>query len=58
MPFPQGRLRDPIASDGTGQSIVRLNHSVGQGFWHAFDYDSLPAFMQQHGLKQLGPPGH
>ncbi len=41
-----------------GQSIVRLNHSVGQGFWHAFDYDSLPAFMQQHGLKQLGPPGH
>ncbi len=41
-----------------GQSIVRLNKSVGQGFWHAFEYDSLPAFMQQHGLHQLGAASH
>ena len=39
-----------------GQSIVRLNNSVGRGFWRAFEYDSLPAFMQQHGLNQLGAP--
>jgi LCP family protein required for cell wall assembly len=37
-----------------GQSIVRLNQSVGRGFWHAFQYDSLPAFMRAHGLHSLG----
>jgi hypothetical protein len=24
------------------------------GFWHAFEYDSLPAYMQEHGLDPLG----
>jgi LCP family protein required for cell wall assembly len=37
-----------------GQSIVRLNRSVDRGFWHAFEYDSLPAFMRAHGLRPLG----
>jgi LCP family protein required for cell wall assembly len=27
------------------QSVVQLNRTVGAGFWHAFEYDSLPAFM-------------
>ena len=43
---------------GTGmvgsQSVVRLNRSLDRGFWHAFEYDSLPAFMQAHKLHQLG----
>jgi LCP family protein required for cell wall assembly len=37
-----------------GQSIVRLNQSVGRRFWHAFEYDSLPAFMRAHALAGLG----
>lgn len=37
-----------------GQSIVRLNQSVGPGFWHAFEYDTLPAYMRAHGLSHLG----
>jgi LCP family protein required for cell wall assembly len=43
---------------GTGmagtQSVVRLDRPLDQGFWHAFEYDSLPAFMQAHHLQQLG----
>ena len=43
---------------GTGsvgdQSVVWLNKSVSRGFWHAFEYDSLPAFMKAHKLQQLG----
>lgn len=43
---------------GTGwagtQSVVWLNRSVDAGFWHAFAYDTLPAFLQGHNLPQLG----
>jgi hypothetical protein len=43
---------------GTGQvgsqSVVFLNRSLDQGFWHAFAYDTLPAFMATHGLQPLG----
>jgi LCP family protein required for cell wall assembly len=43
---------------GTGQvgsqSVVFLNQSLDPGFWHAFEYDSLPAFMAAHHLQQLG----
>lgn len=43
---------------GTGwagsQSVVWLNRSLDAGFWHAFEYDTLPAFMQAHSLQQLG----
>ena len=39
---------------GTGQvgsqSVVNLNPSLDPGFWHAFEFDTLPAFMQAHGL--------
>jgi LCP family protein required for cell wall assembly len=38
-----------------GQSVLRLNHAVGAGFWHAFEYDSLPAFMKAQGLKPFAP---
>lgn len=42
---------------GTGQvgsqSVVFLNASLDRGFWHAFEYDTLPAFMQEHGLQPL-----
>lgn len=46
----------PYAGTATvdGQSIVRLNKSLGRGFWHAFEYDSLPAYLGAHGLGQLG----
>jgi len=37
-----------------GQSIVRLNRAAGPGFWHAFEYDTLPAYMRAHGLHRLG----
>jgi LCP family protein required for cell wall assembly len=43
---------------GTGQagsqSVVDLDPALDQGFWHAFEYDTLPAFMQEEGLKPLG----
>jgi len=26
----------------------------GRGFWHAFEYDTLPAYMRAHGLGHLG----
>jgi hypothetical protein len=43
---------------GTGQvgsqSVVFLNASVDQGFWRAFENDTLPAFMQAHDLQPLG----
>ncbi len=43
---------------GTGsvgsQSVVWLNRSIGPGFWHAFEYDSLPAFIKAHNIKRLG----
>jgi anionic cell wall polymer biosynthesis LytR-Cps2A-Psr (LCP) family protein len=43
---------------GTGQvgsqSVVRLNLPLDRGFWHAFEYDSLPAFMRARGLHRLG----
>lgn len=35
-----------------GQSIVRLNESLGRGFWLAFGYDTLPAFMRAHVLHR------
>ena len=38
-----------------GQSVVQLNHAVGVGFWHAFEYDSLPAFMKANDLKPFAP---
>lgn len=45
-------------TDGTGavgsQSVVWLNGSIGQAFWHAFEYDSLPSFMRAHKLAGLG----
>ena len=46
----------PYAGTGTvdGQSIVRLNQAARSGFWHAFEYDSLPAYMRAHGVGQLG----
>jgi LCP family protein required for cell wall assembly len=37
-----------------GQSIVRLSQSLRRGFWHAFEYDSLPSYMRAHGLSRLG----
>jgi len=43
---------------GTGQvgsqSVVNLDPALDQGFWHAFEYDTLPAFMHEEGLKPLG----
>jgi LCP family protein required for cell wall assembly len=36
------------------QSVVNLDPALDQGFWHAFKYDTLPAYMQQEGLKSLG----
>jgi LCP family protein required for cell wall assembly len=36
------------------QGIVRLNQVIGPGFWHAFEYDSLPAFLRAHGLHGFG----
>ena len=43
---------------GTGrvgsQSVVNLNATLDLGFWHAFEYDTLPAFMQAHDLQPLG----
>jgi LCP family protein required for cell wall assembly len=46
----------PYSGTGSvdGQSIVRLNQSIGRRFWHAFEHDSLPAFMRAHGLARLG----
>ena len=46
----------PYTGTGTadGQSIVRLNQAVRRGFWHAFEYDSLPAYLRAHGLGRLG----
>jgi LCP family protein required for cell wall assembly len=47
-----------VPYSGTGQvgsqSVVKLDPSLDQGFWHAFEYDTLPAFMQAHGLQPLG----
>lgn len=47
-----------VPTDGTGsvgsQSVVWLNGSIGQAFWHAFEYDSLPGFLNAHNLKRLG----
>jgi len=47
-----------VPYSGTGQvgsqSVVKLDPSLDQGFWHAFEYDTLPAFMQAHGLQSLG----
>ena len=37
-----------------GQSTVQLNQAAGRGFWHAFEYDSLPAYMRAHALSRLG----
>ena len=37
-----------------GRSVVRLNKAIDRGFWHAFEYDSLPAFLQGHGLRGFG----
>jgi LCP family protein required for cell wall assembly len=43
---------------GTGwagsQSVVWLNRKIDPGFWHAFDDDTLPAYMKAHEVKQLG----
>jgi len=46
----------PYSGTGTAgdQSVVWLSHSADRGFWHAFEYDSLPAYMRAHGLQQLG----
>jgi LCP family protein required for cell wall assembly len=41
----------PVAG---GRSVVRLKKAVDRGFWHAFEYDSLPAFLQAHGLHGSG----
>ena len=38
-----------------GQSVVQLDRAIGPGFWHAFEYDSLPAFMKAHDLKSFAP---
>ena len=43
-----------VTGKAGGQSTVRLNQAVDRGFWHAFEYDSLPAYMQEHGLDPLG----
>jgi len=47
-----------VPHSGTGQvssqSVVKLDPSLDQGFWHAFEYGTLPAFMQAHGLQPLG----
>ena len=47
-----------VPYSGTGQvssqSVVKLDPSLDQGFWHAFEYGTLPAFMQAHGLQPLG----
>lgn len=46
-----------VPNTGTGQvgsqSVVDLDPALDQGFWHAFEYDTLPAFMQEHGLQPL-----
>lgn len=43
---------------GTGwvgnQSVVQLNPTLDQRFWHAFQQDTLAKFMKVHGLKPLG----
>jgi LCP family protein required for cell wall assembly len=46
----------PYTGTGTakGQHVVRLNQAISGGFWHAFEYDSLPAFMLQHDLPRFG----
>jgi LCP family protein required for cell wall assembly len=43
-----------VTSTAQGHSVVRLNHAISRGFWHAFEYDSLPAFVQSHGLHGFG----
>ena len=47
-----------VPYQGTGQvgsqSVVELSPSLDRGFWHAFEYDTLPAFMQAHNLQPLG----
>ncbi len=47
-----------VPNVGTGtvgsQSVVQLNRSLDPGFWHAFEYDTLPAYMKSHGMKRLG----
>ena len=47
-----------VPYSGTGQvgsqSVVNLDLALDQGFWHAFEYDTLPTFMQEEGLKPLG----
>ncbi len=47
-----------VPNVGTGtagsQSVVQLNRSLDPGFWHAFEYDALPACMKSHGMKRLG----
>jgi anionic cell wall polymer biosynthesis LytR-Cps2A-Psr (LCP) family protein len=37
-----------------GRSVVRLNQRIDGGFWHAFEYDSLPAFLRGHGPHGFG----
>jgi LCP family protein required for cell wall assembly len=48
-----------VPCTGTGwvgsQSVVWLNRPLDRGFWHAFEYDTLPAFMRAHHLAPLGP---
>jgi LCP family protein required for cell wall assembly len=43
---------------GTGQvgsqSVVNLEPALDRSFWHAFEFDTLPAFMQEHGIQPLG----
>jgi LCP family protein required for cell wall assembly len=41
-------------STAGGQSTVRLNQAMGRGFWHAFEYDSLPEYLKKHGLNRFG----
>ncbi|HEY6277324.1 MAG TPA: LCP family protein [Streptosporangiaceae bacterium] len=55
---PRNVVFATVPYTGTGwagsQSVVWLNRSLDRGFWHAFEYDSLPAFMRAHQLKRLG----
>jgi LCP family protein required for cell wall assembly len=56
---PSSIIFTTVPYDGTGQvgsqSVVELNPALDRGFWHAFEYDTLPAFMTAHHLQALGP---
>jgi LCP family protein required for cell wall assembly len=55
---PSSIIFTTVPYEGTGQvgsqSVVNLKPGLDRGFWHAFEYDTLPAFMAAHDLQALG----